>query len=758
MVLILVNQTGSTKTYLSGALSVPGNGSLSVTSTVQQLSLTSDGSLHSDINSGLMYVSDGTSNYASTDALNYLQILLKTLGPISDGIGNNITSASNGNAGNQLLHVQVPDTTTATVALGSLNATISISMTGLPGVGFQLAAGTLIGTITPQCSLDGGTSWVTCAFYNPISASSYANFSFATANPLTILSILPISGSSTVRVIVTNYVSGTANAVMRASAALGPVASASSLQDPQTFNYANVTQINELRNATSIRLRGANFIGTVLDTNMWSSTATGSGSYTQSAGIMTLSTGTTANSSEFLASINRARHVSGSITAVRISVRLNDTGVTNNIRRWGGYDSQDGVFFQLNNITPGIGVRNAGVDTIITSFNGPHPFLLDTNFHTYEMQYGWGAGTVYFYQDNNLIHTYVTLTTTISSNPNFHLGFETTNSGGGTSNESIHIRDAEIMRYGEADVKPRYFHPIFTARVQNTTGSTSGSASTLVIPINATKAGDLIVVTAASLASTLTITDSASQTYSTATTNTSTLTHLYTFYIANTAAGVTSITITPSVNDRVVAIVTEYSNVITSSPLDQTSTNNNTAVTSWTSNSTPSTTQAIELLVGSALDPLHNNDIFVAGSGWLATNTVNGVGGGNTLTAFQEDQYVTSTGTYAATGTNGTSSTILAAIATFKLNPNILSNGLTILNSPVVINIGAGTLRRFIINTPGTGSAMVTFYDNTTNSGNIIAIISLTSGQNELNYDLDYNIGLTMVINSATADFTVVYD
>lgn len=697
--------------------------------------------------------SDGTDlRTLSTDTSGKLKVNL------NDGAGNPITSASNGNAGNQLLHVQVPDTTTTVVALGALNATISIQMAGLPGVGFQLAAGTFIGTITPQCSLDGGTSWVNCAFYNPISTSASSNYSFFTSNTLTVLSILPINGSSNVRVIVTSYVSGTANAIMRASEILGPVASSASLQDPQTYNYSNVTVRNELRNATSIRLRGADFIGTILDTNMWSATLTGSGSDVISDGVINLSTGTTANSSSFLASVHRSRYVAGTVNAFHGGIRLGDTGVANNVRRWGAYDSQDGVYFQLNGTTPGVGIRNAGVDTIITSFNGPHPLVLDTNFHIWEIQYSFAAGTAYFYQDNNLIHTYTSPTSSLSSNPNYHLGFESTNSGGGTTNASLYIRGTSIMRYGEADVKPRFFHPMFSSRVQNTTGTTTGSASTLVIPISATKAGDLIVVTAAALASTLTITDSASQTYSTATSQTSSAIHFYTFYVANTAAGVTSITLTPGASTPVVAIVTEYANVIASSPLDQISTNTNLTATSWTSNNTPSTTQAVELLVGSALDFAHNNDVFTAGSGWLATNTVNGVGGGNNLTAFQEDMYVTSIGTYAATGTNTTSTTILAAIATFKFSSTILSNGLTILNAPTVINIGAGTLRRVIINTPGTGSASMTFYDNTTNSGQVIAVVSLTSGQNELDYDLDYDNGLTMVVNSSTADFTVIYD
>lgn len=144
-----------------------------------------------------------------------------------DGAGNAITSDNNGNANNQILHVATPDTTVASTALGALNATIQVAMNGLPSVGFQILTGTLIGTLTPECSIDGGTTWVQCNFYNPTSQSAANTHTFSAANATTVLSILPIGGSSHARVIVTAYTSGTANAIMRASAVTGPVVNTS---------------------------------------------------------------------------------------------------------------------------------------------------------------------------------------------------------------------------------------------------------------------------------------------------------------------------------------------------------------------------------------------------------------------------------------------------------------------------------------------------------------------------------------------------
>lgn len=301
-----------------------------------------------------------------------------------------------------------------------------------------------------------------------------------------------------------------------------------------------------------------------------------------------------------------------------------------------------------------------------------------------------------------------------------------------------------------------FFHPIYAGKIQTAGAGTAGATvASLAVTIAATKAGSLLVVTAASQAQTLTITDSAAQTYSTATSQTSGTSHLYTFYVSNSAAGVTSVTITPGANDRMTIIVTEYANIDAASSLDKTSTNSQAAVTSWTSNSTATTTVATELLIGSALDPGHNNNTFTAGSGWAVTTAQSNSGGGSLLSSFQEDQFVTATGAYAATGTNTTSATIVSAIATFKITTP--PSGFTIVNKATTIDSTPGSLNKVTVNTAGTGGASVTFYDSLTNSGTIIAVLSLlTVGTYE--YEVKYATGLTMVVNSSTADFTVVYD
>lgn len=114
-------------------------------------------------------------------------------------------------------------------ALGALNATVALAIQGAASVGFQINAGTLIGTITAQYSMDGGTSWKQAQFYDSALSTTTNTITFSSANALNILSVLPGGGASNVRVIVTAYTSGTAQAFLRASqisAAAGAVTAA----------------------------------------------------------------------------------------------------------------------------------------------------------------------------------------------------------------------------------------------------------------------------------------------------------------------------------------------------------------------------------------------------------------------------------------------------------------------------------------------------------------------------------------------------
>jgi len=122
----------------------------------------------------------------------------------------------------RLIEAPLLDTVGTTAALNALNATASIVAQGLPGVGVQIAAGTLIGTVIPEISLDGGTTWVATFFYDPTTSNIAASVVFASANGATTKAILTVGGTSNVRVRVSAYTSGSANATLRATVQASP--------------------------------------------------------------------------------------------------------------------------------------------------------------------------------------------------------------------------------------------------------------------------------------------------------------------------------------------------------------------------------------------------------------------------------------------------------------------------------------------------------------------------------------------------------
>lgn len=96
MLLTIINRTSSIKNYLSGTVSVPGNSSLSITNPAQQLSLSFDGSLRADIFSDFIHISDGVTEFATSDAHDYLKRLGNAFNFAIDGSGNILNPAYNG--------------------------------------------------------------------------------------------------------------------------------------------------------------------------------------------------------------------------------------------------------------------------------------------------------------------------------------------------------------------------------------------------------------------------------------------------------------------------------------------------------------------------------------------------------------------------------------------------------------------------------------------------------------------------------------
>lgn len=123
----------------------------------------------------------------------------------------------------ELLNAASPDVVTSSTVIGALNDAVQLSMQGLTSVGFQINSGSFIGTLTPQGSIDGGTTWANTSFYDPASTSVTPNITFTAPNTTKVLSILPLGGASLVRVVATAYTSGSASSLLRASEVSGSI-------------------------------------------------------------------------------------------------------------------------------------------------------------------------------------------------------------------------------------------------------------------------------------------------------------------------------------------------------------------------------------------------------------------------------------------------------------------------------------------------------------------------------------------------------
>jgi len=145
------------------------------------------------------------------DGTNVQSILTDTTGrPVIVGAG------TAGSPVGGIVSTQVPDTT-ASGTLNALNAAATITLAGQIGVGMQLAAGTLIGTIVPELSIDGGTTWFSTYFDDPATGSKSSSIVFSSSNTATARTIVGAGGASSARVRVSAFTSGTATCNVRAS-------------------------------------------------------------------------------------------------------------------------------------------------------------------------------------------------------------------------------------------------------------------------------------------------------------------------------------------------------------------------------------------------------------------------------------------------------------------------------------------------------------------------------------------------------------
>lgn len=191
------------------------------------------------------------------------------------------TTLTNGQAGslqldtlqNLLINIKVGvnDNAPASAALAGLNQTVAVPMQGLNSAGLLVSGGgNLVGTLTPELSFDGGTTWQATFFYNPTPTATLGVPANGLARSVTVsspaaseLSVLVAPGTSNVRVRVSAFTSGSSNAALRAVVASNNIQFSMALDGAKWTYSIGITGLVTVTGATDVfTITGANGIVT----------------------------------------------------------------------------------------------------------------------------------------------------------------------------------------------------------------------------------------------------------------------------------------------------------------------------------------------------------------------------------------------------------------------------------------------------------------------------------------------------------------
>ena len=219
------------------------------------------------------------------------------------------------------------------------------------------------------------------------------------------------------------------------------------------------TPMDELRVVTPVRLAGATFSGSTLDTNFWTvTTGSVSGSAIQESSQIILTTGSAINGSVILQSTRVGRYVGGSANRYRAQIRLGDTGNPANSRKWGLFTATDGAYFKFSGSSIYACTLKNGTETPVISnlWNTSTTLPVLTNVNSYEIYYT--NAKVYFVIAGVLMHTASFPASTWSANLNLGVRMENTNSGSAAAQNILEARVATVYRLGQEQTAPIYKH------------------------------------------------------------------------------------------------------------------------------------------------------------------------------------------------------------------------------------------------------------------------------------------------------------
>ena len=231
-----------------------------------------------------------------------------------------------------------------------------------------------------------------------------------------------------------------------------------SIEDSYGFEVEN-TPFGEMRVVEPVRLVGATFDGSTIDSNFWTTAATGTGaSISQANAQLTIVTGTASGATVTAYSFRRGRYVGGTGMRYRAAVQL-DAGTTNNVRRWGiGFGATmptvtDGAYFQLSDTEFSINTIKGGSIAKVTSFNGTLgvTHTPGTTVATYEIY--WTNSKVYFVINGRVLHTVSASTTTWCTTMSHYIFMDSNNTAAATS-VNMYVRVATICRLGKLETAP----------------------------------------------------------------------------------------------------------------------------------------------------------------------------------------------------------------------------------------------------------------------------------------------------------------